>query len=680
VCVALAGNPNSGKTTIFNNLTGARHHVGNYPGVTVERREGVYQHKGLRVATVDLPGTYSLAAYSIDEVIARDFIVGQRPDVVVAVVDATNLERHLYLTVEILELGAAVVLALNMSDEAEAGGLRIDSERLSHLLGVSVVRTVGNRGKGTEELRAAVNETALRGAVPEPLRVDYGAAVEAAVSELEALAETVGDARLRFGVRWLALKRLEQDDEVTQWFEGGGVGPQAERVTAELEATLGDTPEAAIAQRRYEHIHRVCGQVLDGSHHAARTPSDRIDRIVSHRILGLPIFLALMYGVFQLVFTLGEVPMGWIESGVHSLGVMLSGLWPAGADSPLRSLVIDGIVSGVGGVIVFVPNIALLFLAIALLENSGYMARAAFIMDGFMHRLGLHGKSFIPLLTGFGCTVPAIMATRTLGNTRDRLITMLVAPLMSCGARLPIYALIIPAFFPEQWRGPMLWLIYVIGIALAVLCSKLLGTTLFRGSAAPFIMELPPYRVPTACSVALHVWERAGLYLRKAGTIILGASILVWACTSYPKPPAGDTADGEAAAAYSIAGRVGHAMEPVLRPIGFDWRVGTSLLGAFAAKEVFVAQMGIVFSLGDADGHTEALRARLRHVYTPLQGFCIMLFCLIGSPCMATLATTRRETDSWWWPLFQTGALTALAYLVTLVVYQAGMTLGVGVG
>jgi ferrous iron transport protein B len=418
--------------------------------------------------------------------------------------------------------------------------------------------------------------------------------------------------------------------------------------------------------------------------------SDRIDTVVTNRLLGLPIFLGLMYLVFKVTFTVGDPLMGWIETGVGWLGEAVAGFWPAGAESALESLLVDGVIGGVGGVLVFLPNILLLFLAIALLEDSGYMARAAFVMDRLMHKIGLHGKSFIPMLIGFGCTVPAILATRTLESRRDRLTTMLVLPLMSCGARLPIYMLFIPAFFTDAallQLGPvrftthaaLVMLIYVIGIVLAVVLAKVLRSTLFRGEAAPFVMELPPYRMPTVRGTLLHTWERGWMFLRKAGTVIVAISILLWVLMSYPKPPeaqlAGltDEEQAQAALSYSVAGRIGHALEPVMRPAGFDWKTSTALVGAFAAKEVFVAQLGIVHSLGEADEESEPLRAVLRREYTPLQAFAIMLFCLISVPCMVTVATIWKESGSWKWAALQVVGLTALAWVLTAAVYQIGL-------
>jgi len=410
-----------------------------------------------------------------------------------------------------------------------------------------------------------------------------------------------------------------------------------------------------------------------------------------------------MYLVFHLTFTLGDPPMGWLESLFGWLGEVVASAWPEGAESALRSLLIDGVINGVGGVVVFLPNIVLLFLAITILEDSGYMARAAFIMDRPMHKIGLHGKSFIPMLIGFGCSVPAIMATRTIENRKDRLTTMLIVPLMSCGARLPIYALIIPAFFAEAWQAPMLLTIYVIGLVLAVVGAKLLKTTVLKGESPPFVMELPPYHMPTLKGLFLHTGERAWLYLKKAGTIILGISIILWVMTSYPKKTVfdrdyeaeiaqlessdqsvanPDIVDNKIAEleqsrqaeelAYTVAGRIGHGIEPVLKPMGFDWKIGTALIGAFAAKEVFVAQMGIVYSVGEVDEESDSLRTRLRESYTPLQAFCIMLFCLVSAPCMATIAITKRESNSWKWAMMQLGGLTVLAYVLTVIVYQVG--------
>ena len=702
--IALAGNPNSGKTTIFNALTGGRQHVGNYPGVTVEKKEGACRHGEARLRVVDLPGTYSLTAYSAEELVARDFLIHEKPDVVIDILDAGNLERNLYLAVQIMELGAPQALALNMSDVAKQRGLEFDLELLSKLLGVPIVPTVGHKGTGKAELLDAAVELASHPERPAPRRIDYGSEIEAEIAKLEAHIQQVGVALDGVPARWLAVKLLEGDTQVREHLANNGLIDAADKAAQRLESLLGDSPEALIADRRYGFISGACQEAVRSTVESRHNLSDRIDAVVTNRLLGIPIFLGLMYAVFYLTFTVGDPFMGWIEGGFEWLGGAVGGLWPDGSESLLKSLLVDGIIGGVGGVLIFLPNILLLFLAIAVLEDSGYMARAAFLMDKLMHKIGLHGKSFVPMLIGFGCSVPAIMATRTLESRRDRLVTMLVVPLMSCGARLPIYALIIPAFFPQVWHAPMLWIIYLIGIVLAVVCAKLLKTTILRGETPPFVMELPPYRMPTLKSVGLHMWNRGGAYLKKAGTIILGISILLWAMQQWPGLPEDkaeafaqqratveakadldneargeqlaeiDHAEAEAALEASLMGRVGHGIEPVLRPAGFDWKVSTAMVGAFAAKEVFVAQMGIVYSLGeDEDEESEPLRDKLQANYTPLQGFCIMLFCLISAPCMATIAITKRESNSWKWALFQLGGLTVLAWIVTVAVYQVGL-------
>lgn len=711
IVVALAGNPNSGKTTIFNNLTGARQHVGNYPGVTVERKEGYRQHNGMEMTIVDLPGTYSLTAYSAEELVARNYIIDEKPDVVVDVVDSSNLERNLYLAVQLMEIGLPLVLVFNMSDEARARGYDFDLEKLSRFFGAPIVTTVGHKGEGMHSLLDAVISVATKEYHPQTDNgIHYGNEIEAEIIKIQSLLAKNSTLAERYGERWLALKLLENDKDVRAKVGSPDINEQVEKSVTHIQKMVGDSPETSIAGSRYGFISGACQETVRSTIEIRHSMSDRIDSVVTNRVLGIPIFLGLMYLVFFLTFTLGDPLMGWIEDLFSLTGGVISGWWPEGSDSYLKSLLVDGIIGGVGGVIVFLPNILLLFLAISILEDSGYMARAAFIMDRVMHKIGLHGKSFIPMLIGFGCSVPAIMATRTLENRRDRLTTMLVTPLMSCGARLPIYVLIIPAFFPQVWNAPMLWIIYVIGILLAVVGAKLLRSTIFKGESVPFVMELPPYRAPTLKGILIHMWERGWLYLKKAGTIILGISILMWAMTTFPGLPeseearfeekrkaiqlvhASDTAEkeerderlatidneeAETALRHSIAGRIGNVLEPFLKPMGFDWKIGTALIGAFAAKEVFVAQMGIIYSVGEADEGSEALREKLRDNYSPLIGFCIMLFCLISTPCMATIAVTRRESGSWKWAMLQLGGLTLLAYVLTVIVFQAGRLIGI---
>jgi ferrous iron transport protein B len=686
ITIALAGNPNSGKTTIFNNLTGARQHVGNYPGVTVEKKVGQSKHKGIEINVIDLPGTYSLTAYSMEEVVARNFIIDEKPDVVVDILDATNVERNLYLATQLMELGVPLILVLNMMDVAKARGIEFDIEKLSRLLGEPIVPSVGHKNQGTEKLLDMITSIAAGDNGYGNVTVNYGREVEEELAKIKLLIAEEKTLSRKYPPRWLSVKLMENDRDAREKVLSSKILQAVEKSTSHIEKVYGDHPEIIIADRRYGFISGACQEAIRSTVESRHDWSDRIDEVVTSRILGLPIFLGLMYLVFHLTFTLGTPLMEWVETGFGLLGGAIESLWPEGSGSALKSLLVDGVIGGVGGVVVFLPNILLMFIAIAVLEDSGYMARAAFIMDRLMHRIGLHGKSFIPMLIGFGCSVPAIMATRTLENRRDRFTTMLVLPLISCGARLPIYMLIIPAFFPESLHTPMLWIIYLIGIILAIVSAKLLRSTLFKGASAPFVMELPPYRVPTIKGVLIHMWERGWLYLKKAGTIILGVSIVLWAMTSYPKVdevelqglPEEEALQVELS--HSIAGRIGHALEPLLKPMGFDWRIGTALIGAFAAKEVFVAQLGIVYSLGEVDEESEGLRKRLQENYIPLVGFCIMLFTLISAPCMATIAVTRRESGKWRWALLQLGGLTAMAYLLTLIVYQVGSSLQIGIG
>lgn len=570
IVVALAGNPNSGKTTIFNELTGARQHVGNYPGVTVERKEGFRRHGDIELQIVDLPGTYSLTAYSEEELVARNFIIDEKPDIVVDIVDTSNLERNLYLAVQLMELGVPLVLAFNMSDMAKARGYEFDIEKLSRFFGARIVQTVGHRGVGIKELLDAITLTATEG-VPKvsilgphhqvPV-MNYGREIEEEVARIESLIKTNGSVTGKYDARWLAVKLLENDKDLRARVVSPELNDLIEKSASHIEKMLGEHPETAIAGRRYGFISGACQEAVRSTIEIRQILSDRIDSIVTNRVLGIPVFLGLMYLVFHLTFTLGDPPMGWIEGFFGWLGEAVEGWWPDGSESLLKSLLLDGIIGGVGGVIVFLPNILLLFLAIAILEDSGYMARAAFIMDRLMHKIGLHGKSFIPMLIGFGCSVPAIMATRTLENRRDRLRTMLVTPLMSCGARLPIYALIIPAFFPQAWHAPTLWIIYVIGILLAVVSAKFLRSTLLKGESVPFVMELPPYRMPTLKGVLIHMWERGWLYLKKAGTIILGISILLWAMTTFPGLPDEESARFQTARQEVQTGKMGEEKKP----------------------------------------------------------------------------------------------------------------------
>ena len=718
--IALAGNPNAGKTTVFNAITGQRRHVGNYPGVTVARREGTAEHGGETIRVVDLPGTYSLTAYSIEEIVARDFVLDENPDVVVDIVDSSNLERNLYLATQFLELGVPLVLAFNKSDLARARGYNINAKRLSGLLGVPIVRTVGHKGRGMERLLAAAVDLSRDGAaVARQRRPRYGSEVEPHVQQLSARVERACGPGPH--CRWLALKLLENDTDAAERIgricpaDAADILAEADRLRGHIERVGGDSAEVLFADRRYGFISGACTESVTQTVEARHERSDRIDAVLTNRYLGLPLFAAMMYLIFQLTFSIGNPLVDLLDGWKGRLADAVRSLAPQG-DSLLVSLLADGIIEGVGAVLAFVPLVALLYMAIAVLEDSGYMARAAFVLDKLMHRIGLHGKSFIPMLIGFGCTVPAIMATRILESRRDRLTTILILPLMSCGARLPVYVLMLGAFFPQRVifgliptgvdaqgsttylmavtnQALLLFGVYVTGIVLAIAAAKLLRGTIFRGEATAFVMELPPYRVPALRGLLVHTWERTWLYVRKAGTIILVIVMVLWALQTWPRLPAPQRRAAAARARseganveYAVhqaelvnsgVGRIGRFLAPALKPCGFDWKVSTALLGAFAAKEVFVGQMGVIHAVGEAADETSAtLRLRLAAAYTPLQGLCMMLFILIASPCMATVAVTVRETGSWKWAALQWGGLTALAWLVTAAVYQTGTLAG----
>ncbi len=698
--IALVGNPNSGKTSLFNYLTGSNQRVANYPGVTVEVSEGRRRGADADLRIVDLPGTYSLTANSPEELIARDWIIRNRPDVIVQVIDAANIERNLYLTIQLKELlgglGGRLVLDLNMIDEARDRGIRIDRDKLGRRVGAAVVETVASRGEGVAELLSTINNPLASKTIDHAADCDFGSDLGRMIGKMTWRLRLAGESADGLPHRWAAIKFAEGDAEIRRWLteqvEGGrDIAQKTDRDLKRLRVAARVSTESLIADVRYGLLASIMAEAVEP---AAEPPTlaDRLDRLFMHRWLGMPLFLGIMAVLFEFVFALGEPLTRGLDGLFHLLAGRIEGLMAAG---PLRSLLVDGLIHGVGGVLIFLPNIVLLFMAIGVLERCGYMARAAFLIDRLMHKIGLHGRSFIPLVTGFGCSVPAILATRTLEHERDRLATMLVIPLMSCSARLPIYTLLIPAFIPLPWRGAVLLLIYVTGVVLAIGLVKLLRMTILAGEATPFVMELPPYRMPTLQSVWMDIWSKSALYLRKAGTIILALSILLWAANSYPKKPAYDIdrsasrlsmSAGQIEAArrsealeYSVSGRIGHLMEHAFRPLGFDWRICTALIGSIAAKEVLVAQLGIVNAMDDASGEPGRLRQLLARRYTPLTGFCLMLFALIATPCTSTVAVMRRESHAWRWPLAQFAGLTALAYLLTLAVYQAGLALGIGV-
>ncbi len=705
--IALAGNPNCGKTTIFNQLTGTRQHVGNYPGVTVERKCGVCRIHGFPVEIVDLPGVYSLSNSSPEEKVAFQELLDGGIDLILNVIDSGNAQRNLYLTTQLTELDLPMLLAFNMIDDATARGLRFNFSMLEGFFGAPSVTTVGSTGQGMGELREAIYRIAHEAVPQRPVKPKYGPRTDQAIRTLTAEVEQLQRPETRrIPARYFAIKILENDPEICRRPEFASLLAPAAEWRSRITTRNGISSETLMADVRYGVIAGACREAITISNERRRQLSDVIDRYVTNRFLGVPIFLLMMYLVFMFTFSLGQYPMDWLSAFFDWLSRTIDGIWPAEQAEFLRRMITEGIIGGVGGVLVFLPNILLLFLAIAILEGTGYMARAAFVMDGFMHMFGLHGKSFIPMLLGFGCSVPAVMATRTIDNRRDRLTTIMVVPFMSCGARLPIYAMLIPAFFPEKFQALTMWIIYLIGIAVALGCALALKSTVFRGEGEVFVMELPPYRMPTLQSILILMWEKTAMYLQKAGTIILFASIILFVINTFPVKEqlsadyGAEIAAVEASALpeaekkldvsnlearrsgelleYSAAGRIGRALETVMRPLGFDWRVSSALIGAFAAKELFVAQLGILYSVGDNDTSAETLQAKLRRSYTPLQGFCIMLFCLLTIPCIATVAVVRRESGSWKFTFAQIGLYTLIAYVLTLAVFQLGMLLHIG--
>ncbi len=703
--IALAGNPNCGKTTIFNLLTGTHQHVGNYSGVTVERKIGVCRMGEIKIEIVDLPGIYSLSSATAEERVAFSELMAGDVDLILDVIDSGNAQRNLYLTTQLAELNLPMILVFNMIDEARDRGLVFNFPILERFFGAPIVEAVGATGDGIDVLKRLLLQKLCSTERNMPRPIDFGNVAMSAIRELsEGIAKLKLPLADRIPLRYLAIRMLEQDDDIRKLPQTETLEPILKKWRKEIYTRFGVSSETYIADCRYGMIAGSCREAITEKKQSRHQFSEEIDRIVTNRYLGLPIFFLMMFVVFFLTFQCSIPLMNLLEFGFTKLGDLVNALWPAGRLEYLHSLIVEGIIGGVGGVLVFLPNILILFLAIAFLEGTGYMARAAFVMDGFMHKFGLHGKSFIPMLLGFGCTVPAIMATRTIESERDRLTTILVLPLMSCGARLPIYSLLIPAFFPPFWQAPIMWLIYLIGVVLALLCAGILKSTLFKGEDDIFVMELPPYRMPTLRSILLYMLERTMMYLHKAGTFILTASIILFLFNTLPEKPkemytkdyAAETVKVEQATnlseqekksriqtlsaekekerlQYSIAGRIGNAMTVVFRPIGFDWKICSALIGAFAGKELFVSQLGILNSFGDAEENATSLREKLRADYTPLQGFCIMLFCLITMPCIATVAVVKRETNSWKWMFFQMIGLTLLAYLITLAVYQIGL-------
>lgn len=729
--IGLAGNPNAGKTTIFNSMTGSNQKVGNYAGVTVEKKEGRKVYRGYEFSIYDLPGTYSLTAYSIDEIITRDFIIDEKPDIIIDVIDSTNIDRNLYLLLQFQEFNIPIIGALNITDQAESMGIKINEKQLSKLLDITMIKTVGSKEKGINDLLDAVID--LYENKKESVKIpSYGYEIEDEIKKIVQSLETDKEFSSIYPPRWIAIKLLEKDKNAYKKILKHN-NEQAVRNTAlqcikDIETHFGQDSEIIISEQRYGYIHgAVTETVVKES--SKITDTEKIDSLLLNRFLGLPVFLFIIWGIFQLTFVIGAYPQGWLETLFGWLGVFFTKFLHQGM---LQSLIVDGVIGGLGGVISFVPLIVLLFMFISILEDSGYMSRAAYIMDKFLHIFGLHGQSFLPLMVGFGCSVPAIMASRTLKNPKDRIITILVTPFMNCGAKLPVYILLAGTFFSEH-AGNVVLLIYVIGVALALLSSLLFRKTILKGESTPFVMELPPYRMPTAKGILRHITEKTMQYLKKAGAILLPASVLIWVVISFPKPAedpakyeklesdykiileersmvksatennAGNlskedaveeelTIDEQAAEyaenikreeelAYSAAGRLGRVIEPVIKPLGFDWKIGVATVTGFAAKETVVSTLGILYKTGGEESEeSETLRNALKNdkTFNPLVAFVLMLFTLILAPCFAAQATIKAELG-WKWLGFYVSYSIFLSWSLCFAVYQIGKFFGLGV-
>ncbi len=678
--IALVGNPNCGKTSFFNRATGLREHVGNYSGVTVDAKEAFFKHKGYTIHLIDLPGTYSITEYTPEELFVRTYITEHHPDIVLNVVDASNLERNLFLTTQLIDMNIRVVMALNMYDELGKEGAALDYHYLGHLLGFPIVPTTASQGEGIDEVLDKIIEVFEdKNDTSRHIHINYGTEIEHAIDRVKAVIVPNKDITDRFAPRYLAIKMLEGDRIIREVLAVVANYQEIEEVTRRdvlrLEKEYKEDTRTIITNAKYGFIRGALKETYTVGDKDKRQLTSAIDTVLTHHWFGFPVLLLFMWVMFQATFSLGSYPMEWIQEGVDALGSWVAGVMAPG---PLTDLIVDGVIAGVGGVIVFLPNILILFFFISLMEDTGYMARAAFIMDKLMHKIGLHGKSFIPLLIGVGCNVPAIMATRTLENQRERLLTMLIIPFMSCSARLPVYILMVSAFFPVN-QGLILLSIYVIGVGLAILTALLLKKLLFQKISDPFVMELPPYRMPTMRNTLLHMWNKAGQYLKKMGTVILFASVLIWALGYYPRH-AEYAKQSPEQMENSYIGRVGKAIEPVIKPLGFDWKMGVSIITGLAAKEIVVSSMGILYHVPEAEEDVQALATNLqqqkdpagRPVFTPLVAYCFMLFVLIYFPCMAVIAAIRKEAGGKW-ALFTIFYTTSLAWLVAFCVYQTGM-------
>lgn len=682
--VALIGNPNCGKTSLFNFASGAHGHVGNYSGVTVDASEARATCDGFVFNLTDLPGTYSLSCYSPEELYVREHLMKRHPDVVINVIDSSNLERNLYLTTQLVDMNVRMVCALNMYDEFERRGDTLDTQTLSTLFGVPFVCTSFKSGRGVQELfREVISVFEDCNASVRHIHINHGHEIESGIAHIQQYLKRNEVVRTLFSTRYMAIKLLEHDDRAEAYVAKMENAKEimAARDAAELrvkEEKKTDS-ETAIMDAKYGFIHGALTEAgfRQGTKEDTYRMTHFIDDVLSNKYLGFPIFFLILYVMFQTTFSLGQYPMDWIESAVSWLGEQASALMPEG---PLRSMLVDGVIGGVGAVIVFLPQILILYFFISLMEDSGYMARAAFIMDKLMHKMGLHGKSFIPLIMGFGCNVPAIMATRTIESRRSRLITILILPFMSCSARLPIYIMIIGTFFAAQYRSWVMIMLYVIGVIVAIIVSKVFSSFVVKGEDTPFVMELPPYRWPTPKAIGRHTWEKGKEYLKKMGGIILVASIVVWALGYFPHDESLSPVQQKE---QSYIGSIGKAVEPVFELQGFNWKLDVSLIAGVGAKEIVASTIGVIYSgddsFGDDDSFSDdtAKYSRLRNQMladgiTPLAAFSYLLFVLLYFPCIATVIAIRNETGSWSWAAFSAFYTTAIAWIVSMLVYQIG--------
>ena len=684
--VALVGNPNCGKTSLFNFASGAHERVGNYSGVTVDAQEGHAEFDGYQFNLVDLPGTYSLSAYSPEELYVRKQIIESTPDVIINVIDASNIERNLYLTTQLVDMNIKIVGALNMFDEFEQRGDKLDYDKLGELFGFPMIPTVFKTGRGVDELFRTVIDIYEGRPVPgksgvRHVHLNHGKYIEQAIDAVKAEIQKNEQIRYKYSTRFLSIKLLEKDAKVEDIAKslpnGGDIIAARDKAADYIMRETKEDSETAIMNAKYGIIHGALHEA--GCEEGTKTDTYQtthiIDSVITNRYVGFPLFFLFLYLMFEVTFTLGQYPMDWIEAGVAALGDLTKSTLP---DGPLKAMLADGVIAGVGSVIVFLPQILILYAFISFMEDSGYMARAAFIMDKLMHKMGLHGKSFIPMIMGFGCNVPAVMATRTIESRRSRLVTILVLPLMSCSARLPIYIMITGTFFAAKYQSLVMLSLYAIGIILAVLMSRLFSSRILKGDDTPFVMELPPYRFPTAKAMARHTWEKGRQYLKKMGGIILVASVIVWALGYFPHD---DSLGQQAQQEQSYIGRIGKAIEPAFRAQGFDWKLDVSLIAGVGAKEIVASTMGVLYAddetvaddTSDSPEKYDVLRQKMQaDGITPLTAFSYLLFVLIYFPCIATIAAIKGETGSWRWAAFAAVYTTVLAWLVSAAVYQVG--------